>query len=133
MRAQAPLKTVLLTSFCGFAIGNSVGLGAFSGGAVRYSLYTAAGLSPGRIPRVIVFISIAFGVGLAAIAIGQNAGTLVSEGSDDLTESFSGMTVPFKHTRPMVGIAPWPPGTEAMVTRTAGRSFRALFLENARQ
>ena len=67
-RAHVPLKTVVLASFCGFAIGNSVGLGAFSGGAVRYRLYTAAGLSPGQIARVILFISVAFGVGLAAIA-----------------------------------------------------------------
>src|SRR5580658_1660124 len=66
-RAHAPLKTALLASFCGFAIGNSVGLGAFSGGAVRYRLYTAAGLSPGQIARVILFISVAFGVGLTAI------------------------------------------------------------------
>lgn len=67
-RARVPLGTILLASFCGFAIGNSVGLGAFSGGTVRYRLYTAAGLSPGQIARVILFISIAFGVGLAAIA-----------------------------------------------------------------
>ena len=43
-RARAPLKTILLASFCGFAVGNCIGLGAFSGGAVRYRLYTAAGL-----------------------------------------------------------------------------------------
>ena len=67
-RARAPLKTILLASFCGFAIGNCVGLGAFSGGAVRYRLYTAAGLSPGQIARAILFISIAFGVGLGVIA-----------------------------------------------------------------
>ena len=67
-RARAPLKTILLASFCGFAIGNSIGLGAFSGGAVRYRLYTAAGLSPGQVARVILFISVAFGVGLGAIA-----------------------------------------------------------------
>jgi hypothetical protein len=35
-RAYAPLRTILLASFSGFAIGNAVGLGAFSGGAVRY-------------------------------------------------------------------------------------------------
>ncbi len=67
-RAHVPLKTILLASFCGFSIGNSVGLGAFSGGAVRYRLYTAAGLSPGQIARVILFVSVAFGVGLGAIA-----------------------------------------------------------------
>jgi phosphatidylglycerol lysyltransferase len=32
-RAHAPLRTILLASFSGFAIGNAVGLGAFSGGA----------------------------------------------------------------------------------------------------
>jgi phosphatidylglycerol lysyltransferase len=67
-RAHAPLRTILLASFSGFAIGNAVGLGAFSGGAVRYRLYTAAGLSPGQIARVVLFLSIAFGVGLSTIA-----------------------------------------------------------------
>src|SRR6201997_3355942 len=67
-RAWAPLRTILLASFCGFAIGNSVGLGAFSGGAVRFRLYAAAGLSPGEIARVILFISVAIGVGLASVA-----------------------------------------------------------------
>jgi phosphatidylglycerol lysyltransferase len=67
-RARVALKTILLASFCGFALGNCVGLGAFSGGAVRYRLYTAAGLSPGQIARAILFISIAFGVGLGVIA-----------------------------------------------------------------
>ena len=62
------MRTILLASFCGFAIGNAVGLGAFSGGVVRYRLYIAAGLSPGQIARTIVFISIAFGIGLATIS-----------------------------------------------------------------
>ena len=55
-RAHAPLRTILLASFSGFAIGNTVGLGAFSGGAVRYRLYTAAGLSPGQIARAAVWL-----------------------------------------------------------------------------
>ena len=66
--ARLPLRTVLLASFCGYAIGNAVGLGAFSGGAVRYRIYAAAGLAPGEIARVIGFISVALGIGLAAIA-----------------------------------------------------------------
>jgi hypothetical protein len=53
--ARPPFTAALLASFCGFAIGNTVGLGAFSGGAVRYRLYSAAGLSPGQIARVIFF------------------------------------------------------------------------------
>ena len=68
VRARPPLSAALLASFCGYAIGNAVGFGAFSGGAVRYRIYTAAGLSPGQIARLIVFISVAIGVGLATIS-----------------------------------------------------------------
>ena len=67
-RARPALSSVFLASFCGYAIGNAVGFGAFSGGAVRYRIYTAAGLSPGQIVRVILFISAALGIGLATIA-----------------------------------------------------------------
>jgi len=67
-RARPALSSVFLASFCGYAIGNAVGFGAFSGGAVRYRIYTAAGLSSDQIVRVILFISAALGVGLAAIA-----------------------------------------------------------------
>ena len=67
-RARPPISSAFLASFCGYAIGNAVGLGALSGGAVRYRIYTAAGLSPGQIARVILFISVAIGVGLATIA-----------------------------------------------------------------
>ncbi|HXC88992.1 MAG TPA: hypothetical protein VNV18_02405 [Stellaceae bacterium] len=67
-RARAPLSSVFLASFCGYAIGNAVGFGALSGGAVRYRIYTAAGLSPGQVARVILFISAAIGIGLATIA-----------------------------------------------------------------
>ena len=35
---------------------------------MRYRLYTAAGFSPGQIARTILFISIAFGIGLATIS-----------------------------------------------------------------
>jgi phosphatidylglycerol lysyltransferase len=66
-RARPPLLSAVLASFCGYAIGNAVGFGALSGGAVRYRIYTAAGLSPGQIARVIVFISVAIGIGLATI------------------------------------------------------------------
>ncbi len=67
-RARLPLRIVLVASFCGYAIGNTVGLGALSGGAVRYRIYTAAGLSTGQIARIIGFISAAIGVGLAVVA-----------------------------------------------------------------
>ena len=64
---RLPLLTILFASFCGFAIGNAVGLGTFSGGAVRYRLYSTAGLSPTQIARLVGFIFFAFGVGAFTI------------------------------------------------------------------
>ena len=64
---RLPLLTVLLTSFCSYAIGNTVGLGTFSGGVIRYRLYSATGLSPTQIARVVGFISFAFGVGAFSV------------------------------------------------------------------
>jgi len=37
---------LFLASFCGSALGNAVGFGALTGGAVRYRIYGAAGLRP---------------------------------------------------------------------------------------
>jgi phosphatidylglycerol lysyltransferase len=84
-RARPPLSTAVIASFCGYAIGNAVGFGALSGGAVRYRIYTAAGLSTGQIARVILFISVAIGFGLTTIVatglvlcadrVGQTLGT----------------------------------------------------------
>ena len=56
--------TVLLTSFVAYALGNTVGLGPLSGGAVRMRLYSAAGLEPALIGRMIVFNTVAFGFGI---------------------------------------------------------------------
>jgi phosphatidylglycerol lysyltransferase len=66
--ARPPLSSIILASFCGYGIGNAVGFGALSGGAVRYRIYAAAGISPGQIARVILFISAAIGVGVASMA-----------------------------------------------------------------
>jgi phosphatidylglycerol lysyltransferase len=66
--AHPPLSSIILASFCGYGIGNAVGFGALSGGAVRYRIYAAVGLSPGQIARVMLFISAAIGVGVASMA-----------------------------------------------------------------
>ncbi len=57
--------TVLLTSFVAYALSNSIGLGALSGGAVRMRLYAAAGIDPALIARVIVFNAAAFCLGMS--------------------------------------------------------------------
>ncbi|QDJ10547.1 Oxacillin resistance-associated protein fmtc [Roseomonas mucosa] len=70
-----PLRVAALASFTGFALSNTVGVGAFTGGAVRWRIYTAAGLRPSQITRVIGFIGVSFGLGVVAVgAAGLIAG-----------------------------------------------------------
>jgi phosphatidylglycerol lysyltransferase len=60
--ARVPVPILLIASFCGNALGNAVGLGAFSGGAVRYRLYRSVGMVPEAIGRIVAFISIGSGI-----------------------------------------------------------------------
>ena len=64
--AQVRRSTVLLTSFVAYALGNTIGLGPLTGGAVRMRLYAAAGLEPPQITRAIVFNAAAFALGITA-------------------------------------------------------------------
>lgn len=57
---------VLLTSYVAYALGNTIGLGPLTGGAVRMRLYAAAGVEPPRITRAIVFNAAAFALGMSA-------------------------------------------------------------------
>lgn len=65
---SAPRRTVLLTSFIAYALGNSVGLGVLTGGAVRMRLYLAAGIDAARIAQAAAFNAVAFFVGMTAFA-----------------------------------------------------------------
>lgn len=56
--------TVVLTSFVAYALSNTIGLGPLSGGVVRMRLYSAAGVPPPQVARVIVFNAAAFGLGM---------------------------------------------------------------------
>ncbi len=64
--ARVRLGSVLLTSFVAYALGNTIGLGPLTGGAVRMRLYTAAGVEPAQIARAMVFNAAAFGLGMTA-------------------------------------------------------------------
>jgi phosphatidylglycerol lysyltransferase len=57
----------MLASFCAYALGNTVGLGPLTGGAVRYRFYSAAGLQPGETARVVLFCALAFTLGIASV------------------------------------------------------------------
>ena len=62
--AQVGERTILLTSFVAYALSNTIGLGPLSGGVVRMRLYSAAGVEPPQVARVIVFNAAAFGLGM---------------------------------------------------------------------
>jgi len=57
-------SSVFLTSFIAYALGNTIGLGVLTGGAVRMRLYSAAGVEASKIGAVIAFNAGAFGLGM---------------------------------------------------------------------
>lgn len=68
VRRKLPYADVALTAACAYAVGNTAGFGPLSGGAIRYRSYSRLGLTPDDIARVIAFVTLAFGLGLAAVA-----------------------------------------------------------------
>ena len=67
-KARPQASAILLAGFCGAALGNAVGLGTLTGGAVRYRIYGAVGVRPDDIARAILFIAGGFGLGLAVFS-----------------------------------------------------------------
>ncbi len=63
--------TMLLASFCGSALGNAVGLRALTGDTVRDRVYGAVGVKPEHTARVMLFINVAFAIGLGAFIAGS--------------------------------------------------------------
>jgi phosphatidylglycerol lysyltransferase len=57
----------LLASFCGYSLAHNLGFAAVSGAAVRYRLYSAWGLTPLEIAKVVGFTSLTFGLGGLAL------------------------------------------------------------------
>jgi phosphatidylglycerol lysyltransferase len=64
---RIPPSALLLASFCGSALGNAVGFGTLTGGAVRYRVYGAVGVQPEQIGRIMLFITAGFALGLAGV------------------------------------------------------------------
>jgi phosphatidylglycerol lysyltransferase len=64
---KLPTVPVAMTAFSAYAVGNTAGFGALSGGAIRFRGYSRLGLSPEDIGRVIAFVTFAFGIGLLSV------------------------------------------------------------------
>ena len=81
---RLPLPSVILGGFLGYAFGNTIGLSAVSGGAVRYRVYASLGLNGYDIAAIATFASVAYGLGSTVIGFGALAvhpaalGSLVS-------------------------------------------------------
>lgn len=63
--SDLPYPKIALASFTALSIGHLIGFAALSSGAVRYRFYTAWGLSPGDVGRIVLFCAMTVAVGLA--------------------------------------------------------------------
>ncbi|OWY09329.1 hypothetical protein B6V73_19795 [Thioclava sp. JM3] len=66
---RLPLRTVALGGFLGYAFGNTVGISVISGGAVRYRIYSAAGLNAFEVAGLSSYIAVAMGMGLTLVGV----------------------------------------------------------------
>jgi phosphatidylglycerol lysyltransferase len=66
---RVPGGRLALASFCGYALGNTLGFAVLSGGAVRHRIYSALGMEAGDIVRISVFCAVAFGVGITLVGL----------------------------------------------------------------
>lgn len=60
---------VLLTSFIGYAVSNTVGHALVSGGSMRYRFYSGWGLSAVSIARIVLFCSVTFLIGALTLMV----------------------------------------------------------------
>jgi len=87
LRPRANWRRPFVTGLMAFPIGHVVGLGAFSGGAIRYRIYSAAGFGAADIGKLVILsvMSYASGLGLLA-AIAMLAATPGAADALHLTE-----------------------------------------------
>jgi hypothetical protein len=64
---RVPLSRIILTTVASLGIGHSVGLSALSSGAIRYRMYSRAGLDAGAVAKVMLFSGATVGLGLLTL------------------------------------------------------------------
>jgi phosphatidylglycerol lysyltransferase len=60
-------RRIALASFVAYAISNNVGVAALSGSSVRYRFYTRWGVGAAELPRIVLFYSATFWLGLLVL------------------------------------------------------------------
>jgi len=71
LRPSAGWQRPFVTALIAYPIGHAVGLGAFSGGAIRYRIYSAAGYGAADIGKLILLSVMPFASGLGLLAGGS--------------------------------------------------------------
>jgi uncharacterized membrane protein YbhN (UPF0104 family) len=66
-RYEVPYRAAALGSFTSYAVGHNVGASVFSGGAVRYRIYSAWGLSVVEVTKICFVAGLTFWLGNAAM------------------------------------------------------------------
>jgi len=66
-RFEVPYRIAALGSFTSYAVGHNVGASVFSGGAVRYRIYSAWGLSVVEVTKICFVAGLTFWLGNAAM------------------------------------------------------------------
>ncbi len=66
-RSELPYRIAALGSFTSYAVGHNVGASVFSGGAVRYRIYSAWGLSIVEVTKICFVAGLTFWLGNAAM------------------------------------------------------------------
>ena len=62
--ANVPSPLLWIGAAAGSALGNAVGFGALTGGAVRYRVFGAAGITAAQVARLTALTSTTFGLSL---------------------------------------------------------------------
>jgi glycosyltransferase 2 family protein len=66
-RAEVPYRVAALAGFTSYAVGHNVGASVFSGGAVRYRIYSAWGLSVVEVTKICFIAGLTFWLGNATV------------------------------------------------------------------
>ena len=64
---RLPLEVTAFTAFVSYSFGNNVGNTLITGATVRYWLYSARGVPPGDIAKIVLFCSLGFWLGYALL------------------------------------------------------------------
>jgi len=66
---KIPAGVIMVGGFLGYSFGNTIGVSAVSGGAVRFRIYSAFGLNAFEVAAISTSVSLAYGIGIVIIGL----------------------------------------------------------------